>query len=75
VVAVAELSRDSRWIVGDLGVLVIGFRQQRRAPPLRGYPMVGRVLMKRLPQFGVRRWRSCRVLATEVSGDRLVDAC
>jgi hypothetical protein len=25
--------------------------------------------MKHLPQFGVRRWRSCRVLATEVSGD------
>jgi hypothetical protein len=40
------------------------------APPLRGYRMVGRVLMKRLPQFEGRRSRSCRVMATEVGIDR-----
>jgi hypothetical protein len=36
--------------------------------------MVDRVLMKRLPKFEGRRWRSCRVMATEVGGDLLVDA-
>jgi hypothetical protein len=40
------------------------------APPLRGYRMVGRVLMKRLPQFEGLRSLSCRVMATEVGGDR-----
>jgi hypothetical protein len=40
------------------------------APPLRGYRMVGRVLMKYLPQFEGRRWRSCWLMATEVGGDR-----
>jgi hypothetical protein len=44
------------------------------APPLRGYRMVDRVLMKRLPKFEGLRWRSCRVMATEVGGDLLVDA-
>jgi hypothetical protein len=40
------------------------------APPLSGYRMVGRVLMKYLPQFEGRRWRSCWAMATEVGSDR-----
>ena len=32
--------------------------------------MVDRVLMKYLPQFEGRRWRSCWLMATEVGGDR-----
>ena len=40
------------------------------APPLSGYRMVDRVLMKRLPKFEGRRSRSFRVMATEVGSDR-----
>ena len=36
------------------------------APPLRGFRIVGRVSMKRLPQFEVRRWCIYRLMATEV---------
>jgi len=36
------------------------------APPLRGFRIVGRVSMKRLPQFEVRRWCSYWLQATEV---------
>jgi hypothetical protein len=35
--------------------------QRTAAPPLRDYKMIVRVLIKHLPQFEGRRWRSCWV--------------